>query len=387
MGNGGQRTILHNTDYETVYYVLDGHKRVTLFPPSQAQYLYEQREAQDFRTSPVNLLKPDFKKHPRFRLAEAPYEVLLEAGDVLYIPAYWYHQVQSTCRHISLDLRFDLHDTKHMHIELERRGIRQDSAAMQRMAMDTESACENVAEWDKASGMVQMKRDSKRKKIDMPEYHKPVLPKETKKIIVQQKRVTGKNSHEVHDADSFVKKVEEVLAYERAREAEMPDYHKPVEVLLKERTKGKKVTKVPTKPTRKITKKVTTTTTTAKPTRKTTTTTTVKPTRKTTTTTTTTTVKPTKPTRKTTTTTTKAPTTTTTKVSTTTTTTTKAPTTTTTTKAPTTTTTTTTAKPQAIPPIAVTDEKTKKEKAKEMEDMIKKVEAMIEAKKKEALNK
>jgi hypothetical protein len=384
MGNGGQRTILHNTDYETVYYVLDGHKRVTLFPPSQAQYLYEQREAQDFRTSPVNLLKPDFKKHPRFRLAEAPYEVLLEAGDVLYIPAYWYHQVQSTCRHISLDLRFDLHDTKHMHVELERRGIRQDSAAMQRMAMDTESACEKVAEWDKASGMVQMKRDAKRKKIDMPEYHKPVLPKETKKIVVQQKRVTGKNSHEVHDADSFVKKVEEVLAYDRAREAEMPDYHKPVEVLLKERTKGKKVTNAPTKPTRKITKKATTTT--VKPTRKTTTTTTVKPTRKTTTTTTTATVKPTKPTRKTTTTTTKAPTTTTTKAPTTTTTT-KAPTTTTTTKAPTTTTTTTTAKPQAIPPVVVTDEKTKKEKAKEMEDMIKKVEAMIEAKKKEALNK
>jgi jumonji domain-containing protein 7 len=37
---------------------------------------------------------PDFNKFPLYRQATA-YRVVLNPGDVLYLPAYWHHEVQS----------------------------------------------------------------------------------------------------------------------------------------------------------------------------------------------------------------------------------------------------------------------------------------------------
>jgi Cupin-like domain len=46
-------------------------------------------------SSSVNLAAPDFNKHPLFR-GLRPHHVLLRPGDVLFMPAYWHHEVRST---------------------------------------------------------------------------------------------------------------------------------------------------------------------------------------------------------------------------------------------------------------------------------------------------
>jgi len=79
--------------------VVAGKGRFTLFPPEQLPNLYI--GPLDFTPagtplSMVSLDEPDFERFPRFREALAAAEVAeLEAGDALYIPYAWWHQVRS----------------------------------------------------------------------------------------------------------------------------------------------------------------------------------------------------------------------------------------------------------------------------------------------------
>jgi ribosomal protein L16 Arg81 hydroxylase len=44
--------------------------------------------------SAVNILKPNYKHFPLFKKAK-PLKVTISKGDLLYTPAYWWHQVES----------------------------------------------------------------------------------------------------------------------------------------------------------------------------------------------------------------------------------------------------------------------------------------------------
>ncbi|XP_007933519.1 tRNA wybutosine-synthesizing protein 5 [Orycteropus afer afer] len=67
-----------------------GKKRVILFSPRDAEYLY----LSGTKSEVLNIDKPDLAKYPLFSKARR-YECSLEAGDVLFIPALWFHNVIS----------------------------------------------------------------------------------------------------------------------------------------------------------------------------------------------------------------------------------------------------------------------------------------------------
>ncbi|XP_005373312.1 PREDICTED: tRNA wybutosine-synthesizing protein 5 isoform X2 [Chinchilla lanigera] len=67
-----------------------GKKRITLFSPREAQYLY----LSGSKSEVLNIDNPDLAKYPLFSKARR-HECLLEAGDVLFIPALWFHNVIS----------------------------------------------------------------------------------------------------------------------------------------------------------------------------------------------------------------------------------------------------------------------------------------------------
>lgn len=67
-----------------------GKKRVTLFSPRDAHYLY----LSGSKSEVLNIDSPDLDKYPLFPKARR-YECSLEAGDVLFIPALWFHNVTS----------------------------------------------------------------------------------------------------------------------------------------------------------------------------------------------------------------------------------------------------------------------------------------------------
>ena len=65
-----------------------GRKKVVLFPPSDAPFLYLTGD----KSQVTNIDQPDLTKYPKFAQSTR-YECVLEAGDVLFIPALWFHHV------------------------------------------------------------------------------------------------------------------------------------------------------------------------------------------------------------------------------------------------------------------------------------------------------
>lgn len=67
-----------------------GRKRVVLFPPSAVEDLYLKGD----KSIVVDIDDPDLKRFPRFPHAQR-YECEMAPGDVLFLPALWFHNVTS----------------------------------------------------------------------------------------------------------------------------------------------------------------------------------------------------------------------------------------------------------------------------------------------------
>ncbi|KAG8178704.1 hypothetical protein JTE90_011630 [Oedothorax gibbosus] len=97
LGSIGAYTPCHSDSYgcNLVLQVL-GRKKWTLFPPPDRTFLYPTRipyeESSVF--SSVNILDPDLVLHPLFKCSQ-PHVVILEPGDVLFVPSKWWHFVES----------------------------------------------------------------------------------------------------------------------------------------------------------------------------------------------------------------------------------------------------------------------------------------------------
>ncbi len=99
----------------TISLQLSGEKHLTLFDPHHNENLYEAHipeailtfdpsanafsrnsllESTSMVMSPVDILRPDLERFPNFATAGRVHCVL-QPGDVLFMPAFWWHEVQS----------------------------------------------------------------------------------------------------------------------------------------------------------------------------------------------------------------------------------------------------------------------------------------------------
>lgn len=92
--DGATKTGLHNDDEHNVLCQIRGRKRVILISPDERDYVYP-NTLYDSGTEccDVDASHPDLQQHPLFARICVRYEVTLEAGDVLFIPRFWYHEV------------------------------------------------------------------------------------------------------------------------------------------------------------------------------------------------------------------------------------------------------------------------------------------------------
>jgi hypothetical protein len=106
IGTSNVTTVLHYDAYHNTYVQLYGHKRFLLAPPRAfwGLYLYPATHPSD-RQSQVRpgLLDPDLGEFPGFE--GVPFwQADLLPGDVLCLPAFWFHQVQAKSDSISVSV-------------------------------------------------------------------------------------------------------------------------------------------------------------------------------------------------------------------------------------------------------------------------------------------
>jgi hypothetical protein len=92
-------TPAHIDELDNLACVVGGSRRFTLFPPEQVRNLYIGPVDFTPAGAPVSLVclkSPDFERFPRFREALGAAVVAnLEPGDAVFIPAVWWHHVES----------------------------------------------------------------------------------------------------------------------------------------------------------------------------------------------------------------------------------------------------------------------------------------------------
>ena len=93
---GGTHSLIHTDEYENVLMVLSGKKTVKLFHQRHRSSLYfSARGGVESSLSPVDANAVDMQRYPRVSEIASYYEVVLEPGDMLYIPAGYAHQVNT----------------------------------------------------------------------------------------------------------------------------------------------------------------------------------------------------------------------------------------------------------------------------------------------------
>jgi hypothetical protein len=94
LGPAGTVTPLHADYDDNIFVQIWGSKRIFLAPPHHDEFLYPREANALLFGSPFDPEAPDFDKFPLARAAST-IECIVHPGDMLYVPAGWYHQVRS----------------------------------------------------------------------------------------------------------------------------------------------------------------------------------------------------------------------------------------------------------------------------------------------------
>ena len=93
---------LHFDDVHNIFAQIRGKKRFLLFPPTNYLSFYPPLESDYSPTcSRVDADQPNLELFPKFPL-DKKIEVILNSGEILYLPPFWWHHVTALDENISL---------------------------------------------------------------------------------------------------------------------------------------------------------------------------------------------------------------------------------------------------------------------------------------------
>lgn len=94
LGPAGTVTPLHSDYDDNIFAQIWGSKRIFLAPPHHDEFLYTKEANPILFGSPFDPEAPDFEQFPVARQASLV-ECIVNPGEMLYVPAGWYHQVHA----------------------------------------------------------------------------------------------------------------------------------------------------------------------------------------------------------------------------------------------------------------------------------------------------
>ncbi len=108
IGSRGVTTPLHHDAWTGLLFQFHGAKRVRMFAPRDRVNLYftsPRKPNEVWSRLPGRSADTDLDEFPRFANA-TPFEGELAAGEVLFIPPYWSHEIEALEANISMPFRF-----------------------------------------------------------------------------------------------------------------------------------------------------------------------------------------------------------------------------------------------------------------------------------------
>jgi hypothetical protein len=116
IGSEGVTTPLHHDAWTGLLFQPVGSKQVTMYAPHDRRNIYFSspfRPTSRWTGLPARSSEADPREFPRLARATR-HEGLLEAGDTLFIPPYWSHEVQALEPNISIPFRFATRRIDHL---------------------------------------------------------------------------------------------------------------------------------------------------------------------------------------------------------------------------------------------------------------------------------
>jgi len=109
----GTKTGLHyDIDHRNYLIQVYGTKVCFLAHPNQTPFMYPSEKFEhEGKVSDVNFFKPDYQKYPLFKHAKFE-KVILKPGQILYIPAKWWHAVYNPTGIAAVSCRFETPESK-----------------------------------------------------------------------------------------------------------------------------------------------------------------------------------------------------------------------------------------------------------------------------------
>lgn len=103
MGAANQKSTIHNDAEHNFNAQISGKKVFILFAPEEYEKLYVKKIDDELWSSPIDPQQPNLEMFPLFHEANG-LEAVLNQGDILFIPAFWWHQARSLTTTININM-------------------------------------------------------------------------------------------------------------------------------------------------------------------------------------------------------------------------------------------------------------------------------------------
>lgn len=105
IGAKGTKTPIHNAISHTAFIQIKGQKKFTVWDPSDRLFLNVRAERHPYFFSHADPIENDKSEYPLFKYANRT-EIILNPGDVLFFPAYYFHYVENLTDSIGVAYKF-----------------------------------------------------------------------------------------------------------------------------------------------------------------------------------------------------------------------------------------------------------------------------------------
>ena len=105
MGEEGSKTDMHNAIIQSLFIQVKGKKKWTIYEPNERIFLNTLADRRPYFYTEAN---PNVLDDPEFPLLKYPirYEIILDEGDVLWFPSFYWHHVQNLTENIGVTYKF-----------------------------------------------------------------------------------------------------------------------------------------------------------------------------------------------------------------------------------------------------------------------------------------